>query len=84
MPPLRRPPALALLCLAAQCLSGCASLAGQEPPVCDGRHRRPANPYGSVLAPTPQTPSPDDATPATGEPIPGPPSSPDQGDGGCA
>ena len=34
-----------LLCL----LTGCASLKDPEPPVCDGRHRRPANPYGSVL-----------------------------------
>jgi len=30
-------------------LTGCASLKDPEPPVCDGHHRRPANPYGSVL-----------------------------------
>lgn len=31
-------------------LSACAQLPmGTDAPVCDGRHRRPANPYGSVL-----------------------------------
>lgn len=34
-------------------LGGCATLRTTEPPVCDGRHRRPANPYGSVLDPPP-------------------------------
>ena len=32
-------------------LSGCASAGGSAPPVCDGKHRRPVNLYGSVLDP---------------------------------
>ena len=41
-------------------LCGCATLQSQKSPVCDGKHRRPANTYGSVLdpvVPTPSTPS---------------------------
>jgi type IV secretion system protein VirB7 len=30
-------------------LTGCASAPDGKPAVCDGHHRRPANPYGSVL-----------------------------------
>lgn len=30
-------------------LSACASTASPKPPVCDGKHLRPANLYGSVL-----------------------------------
>lgn len=33
-------------------LCGCTTHAGKPPPICDGRHLRPANPYGSVLRPT--------------------------------
>ena len=33
-------------------LAGCASAGGGKLAVCDGKHLRPANPYGSVLAPT--------------------------------
>lgn len=33
-------------------LAGCASTGGGKLAVCDGKHLRPANPYGSVLAPT--------------------------------
>lgn len=33
-------------------LGGCSTLAKEKPPICDGKHRRPANPYGSVLDPT--------------------------------
>lgn len=49
---------VAVACLAT--LSGCASLRPEKPPVCDGKDRRPANPYGSVLAPsaTPTAPAP--------------------------
>ena len=36
---------------AALALAGCAASA-QRLPVCDGQARRPANPSGSVLAPT--------------------------------
>lgn len=40
-------------------LSGCAQLK-REPstPICDGKHRRPANPHGSVLTPTDGHPEP--------------------------
>ncbi len=49
--------------LAALALSACAQLpTSPNPPVCDGRHRRPANLYGSVLtSPPPVQP---EATPA--------------------
>jgi len=40
-------------------LGGCASLAADRLPVCDGQARRPANPYGSVLLPpAPAAPEP--------------------------
>jgi hypothetical protein len=34
----------------ATAVSGCAT--PDKPSICDGRHRRPANPYGSVLSDT--------------------------------
>ncbi len=40
------------LALATAILSGCALTGGDQLPVCDGRHPRPANPNGSVLTPT--------------------------------
>ena len=48
-------------------LGGCASLGKEKAPVCDGKHRRPANLYGSVLDPAapPAAPAPDTAHPAT-------------------
>ncbi len=49
-------------------LAGCATHSEPKPAVCDGKHRRPANPYGTVL---PTAPAPTAATPAT----PGPQSS---------
>jgi type IV secretion system protein VirB7 len=36
-------------------------------PICDGKHRRPANPHGSVLDPT-------GPAPTAASPIPAPPS----------
>ena len=59
-------------------LGGCATSAAKTLPVCDGQHRRPANPYGSVLdaapataaatpAPSPQTAPPPAAAPAPSE-----------------
>jgi hypothetical protein len=44
-------PIIAAACFA---LAGCASTADPKLAVCDGKHRRPANPNGSVLtiAPT--------------------------------
>ena len=37
---------------AALALTACASTGGGKLAVCDGKHLRPANPYGTVLAPT--------------------------------
>lgn len=36
-------------------LAGCAH--DPKPAVCDGKHRRPANPYGSVLPADPSAPA---------------------------
>jgi hypothetical protein len=57
-------------------LGGCATHSEPKPAVCDGKHRRPANPYGSVLPSIPggSTPTPPAAAPAT-PPPPGPQSS---------
>lgn len=46
-------------------LGGCASLGKTKAPVCDGKHRRPANLYGSVLDPAapPQSAPAKSATP---------------------
>ena len=49
-------------------LAGCATHSEPKPAVCDGKHRRPANPYGTVL---PAAPDSNAVTPAT----PGPQSS---------
>ncbi len=40
------------LVLATTILAGCALTGGNQLPVCDGKHPRPANPNGSVLTPT--------------------------------
>ena len=40
-----------LTLLAVLTLTGCASTGGGKLAVCDGKHLRSANPYGSVLAP---------------------------------
>jgi hypothetical protein len=44
-----------LLATCALCLTlgACATATHERLAVCDGRHRRPANPNGSVLAPRP-------------------------------
>ena len=42
---------LVLAMTAALVLAGCASTGGDKLAVCDGKHLRPANPYGSVLSP---------------------------------
>lgn len=49
---------LATLTVALLLLAGCATHHDPKPAVCDGKHRRPANPYGSVLpnAPLPADP----------------------------
>lgn len=52
---------LAVVAWAVVALAGCAHKNPDgKPAVCDGRHRRPANPYGSVL---PVFPSQADAEP---------------------
>ncbi|GAA3275501.1 hypothetical protein SAQ01S_06680 [Sphingomonas aquatilis NBRC 16722] len=40
---------LALVAIGTIALSGCAGAQLKKPAVCDGKHRRPANAYGSVL-----------------------------------
>jgi len=42
---------MVLILGAALALCGCATSAADKPAVCDGKHRRPANLYGSVLDP---------------------------------
>jgi type IV secretion system protein VirB7 len=44
-------PTLWLILVAAVALDGCAHLGKSALPICDGRHRRPANLNGSVLDP---------------------------------
>lgn len=43
-----------LFVLTVLALAGCSTVGGEKAPVCDGKHRRPANFYGSVLAPAAQ------------------------------
>ncbi len=59
MPSLRTSSRVVSIALAVQALSACATFRTSDAPVCDGRHRRPANPYGSILSPAaPHTPAP--------------------------
>jgi hypothetical protein len=75
MPSLRTSSRVVSIALAVQALSACATFRTADPPGCDGRHRRPANPYGSILSPAaPHTPAP--AVDAS--------STIDPGAGGCA
>ena len=75
MPFLRTLSRVVSITLAVQAVSACATFRTADPPVCDGRHRRPANPYGSILFPAaPYVPAPAaDASSTT-----------DPGAGGCA
>ncbi|MDB5457641.1 MAG: hypothetical protein JWP92_3226 [Caulobacter sp.] len=58
--------ALPLVLGAAIALSSCAAVNQASAPICDGKHRRPANPYGSVLDPaSPPASSPATPAPAT-------------------
>jgi hypothetical protein len=41
-----------LIAAASLALAACSSTGGQNLAVCDGKHLRAANPYGTVLAPT--------------------------------
>lgn len=55
--------------------AGCAHAPDGKPAVCDGRHRRPANPYGSVLPVFPGPPNAISAPPGAEAPplqAPGP------------
>ena len=56
--------------LAASALALCAGAApaSAKLAVCDGRHRRPANPYGSVLVDAPAPTLPQAAGPKTSAP----------------
>ena len=49
-------------------LAGCASTGGGKLAVCDGKHLRPANPYGTVLAPATGGETPTAAGPVYPEP----------------
>lgn len=52
-------------------LAGCATVRKDTPPVCDGKHRRPANLYGSVLDPAaPPSSAPPSAKPETVSALP--------------
>lgn len=52
-------------------LAGCATHSEPKPAVCDGKHRRPANPYGTVLPSAPDSKAPGQPASTT----PGPQSS---------
>lgn len=81
---------LILVAFGAMALSGCMGTHIKPPPVCDGKHRRTANPNGSILPslPVPQpasaAPRPDqpEVKAPTPEPVPLPaPSAVPGGDG---
>ncbi len=75
MPSLRTSSRVVSIVLAVQALSACATFRTADPPVCDGRHRRPGNPYGSILFPAaPYVPAPAADASSTTAP----------GAGGCA
>ncbi|OGN43902.1 MAG: hypothetical protein A2623_07865 [Caulobacterales bacterium RIFCSPHIGHO2_01_FULL_70_19] len=61
-------PRLLTLATAAAILAGCASLGRDDAPVCDGRHRRPANPHGSTLVPAAAPAQPEPPAPASESP----------------
>ena len=72
MPSLRTSSRIVLIALTVQALSACATFRTADPPVCDGRHRRPANPYGSILSPAaPYVPAPAADASSTIDPGPG-------------
>jgi type IV secretion system protein VirB7 len=48
---------LRLTLVLASLLGGCAAAPDAPLPVCDGRDRRPANPYGSILIASPPVPA---------------------------
>jgi hypothetical protein len=75
MPSLIPPARIALVASVILALAGCAHSPDGKPAVCDGRHRRPANPYGSVLPIFPGQPDAKPTQPgakASPPPPPGP------------
>lgn len=86
---------LIFVALGTAVLSGCTGTHIKPPPVCDGKHRRPANLYGTILpslpVPLPQSQAQSEgqgqsmvAPPAVEPPAPapengGPPAAPDPG-----
>lgn len=48
---------LRLLLILSVLMGGCATSRADTPPGCDGRERRPANPHGSILIPSPFEPT---------------------------
>ena len=46
-----------LIVAASFALSACSSTGAEKPAICDGKHLRPANPYGTVLAPAAEGPA---------------------------
>ena len=52
-------------------LGGCATHSEPKPAICDGKHRRPANPYGTVLPSV----TGKEVAPSAAPPTPGPQSS---------
>lgn len=57
---------LRLLLILSCLLAGCATGRVDPAPTCDGRDRRPANPYGSILLP-PSPPAQTGGQPTAGE-----------------
>ena len=81
MSPLRTASGLVSIALILPALAGCATPGDPKPPVCDGRHRRPANPHGSILSVVlPPKPDAQQARPAT----PGGETTEHTDAGGCA
>lgn len=46
-----------LIVAASFALAGCSSTGTKKLAICDGKHLRPANPYGTVLAPAAEGPA---------------------------
>ncbi len=72
---------IALSLLLGLSVAGCAHSPSDRPPICDGRHLRPANPYGSVLMPA--TPA-SNSSPPKGDARKAPPPKAISPDGGCS
>lgn len=71
---------LIFVALSASVLSGCTGTHIKPPPVCDGKHRRPANLYGSILPSLP-VPMPQSQSQGQGQSMVAPSAAP-EADGG--